>query len=109
MYRGLSLLQDEFAFYLEDAKSSLLLVPANGNTNAEQAAAKLGVPVVAISSSYRNGISTPSYILPGIEHILGLQWVRSATSDSFTPCHQCFNGLHACLIWKLQQLGIIQR
>ena len=95
MYGGLSLLQDEFAFYLEDAKSSLLLVPASGNTNAEQAAAKLGVPFVAISSSYRKGISTPSYILPGIDHIRGLQLVRRATSDSFTPCHQCSDGLRA--------------
>eukprot|EP00897_Mesotaenium_endlicherianum_P001322 jgi/Mesen1/1217/ME000129S00316 len=38
--------QDEFKFFMEDAHSKLLLVPAaSGNPAAEQAAAALGVPV----------------------------------------------------------------
>ena len=41
--------QDEFKFYLEDASSKLLVVPAGGNTNAEAAAAQLGVPVATFA------------------------------------------------------------
>jgi hypothetical protein len=42
-------LQDEFKFYLEDASSKLLIVPSGGNSNAEAAAADLGVPVATFS------------------------------------------------------------
>ena len=38
-------LQDEFAFYLEDANSKLLVVPASGNAAAEAAAQHKRVPV----------------------------------------------------------------
>lgn len=41
--------QDEFKFYLEDASSKLLVVPAGGNANAEAAAADQGVPVASFS------------------------------------------------------------
>lgn len=36
---------EEFEFYLGDSKSKLLLLPAEGNTAAETAAAKIGLPV----------------------------------------------------------------
>lgn len=36
---------EEFEFYLADSKSKLLLLPAEGNTAAETAAAKIGLPV----------------------------------------------------------------
>ena len=45
------LLQGEFAFFIEDAASKLLLVPPAGNKLAEQAAADLNVPVAALSIS----------------------------------------------------------
>ncbi|KAI8470710.1 MAG: hypothetical protein J3K34DRAFT_377006 [Monoraphidium minutum] len=37
--------QDEFTWYMEDAKSRLLILPPSGNAAAEAAAAALGVPV----------------------------------------------------------------
>lgn len=36
---------EEFEFYLADSKSKLLLLPAEGNTAAETAAAKIALPV----------------------------------------------------------------
>lgn len=42
-------LEDEFVFFLEDAESTLLLVPAKeGNKHAEAAAARLNLPVAGI-------------------------------------------------------------
>ena len=40
--------QDEFAFFIEDASSKLLLVPSGGNAPAEQAAAKLKVLIATL-------------------------------------------------------------
>ena len=40
--------QDEFAFFIEDASSKMLLVPSGGNAPAEQAAAKLNVPIATL-------------------------------------------------------------
>lgn len=47
------MLQDEFKFFMDDAKSRLLLVPSEGNSTAEKAAADLHVPIAtfAITSS----------------------------------------------------------
>ncbi len=47
------MLQDEFKFFMDDAKSRLLLVPSEGNSTAEKAATDLHVPVAtfAITSS----------------------------------------------------------
>lgn len=48
--------QDEFTFFMEDAASKLLVVPASGNTAAEEAAFKLNVPVWSIALSWTSGI-----------------------------------------------------
>ena len=50
-------LQDEFKFYLEDAKSKLLLVPKKGNAKAEAAAHSLQVDIAAYSLSWSSGLS----------------------------------------------------
>lgn len=47
----LALDQDEFRFYLEDAQSKLLIVPAGGNATAEAAAQELGVPQATFAFS----------------------------------------------------------
>lgn len=52
---GASNVQDEFKFYMEDAKSKLLLVPTSGNQNAEQAAKELGVPVAVLAFKQSGG------------------------------------------------------
>lgn len=39
---------DEFKFFMDDAKSKLLLVPSEGNSTAEKAAADLSVPIAAL-------------------------------------------------------------
>lgn len=41
-------MQDEYKFYMEDAASKLLLVPASGSKHAEAAASGLNVPVAAM-------------------------------------------------------------
>lgn len=41
--------RDEFNFYLEDAQSKLLIVPARGNAKAEAAAKDRGVPVAVFA------------------------------------------------------------
>eukprot|EP01134_Creolimax_fragrantissima_P000096 CFRG0096T1 len=41
----------EFEFYLNDIKSDVLIVPDGGNKYAEEAAAKLGIPVCTLSTS----------------------------------------------------------
>lgn len=51
-------MQDEFKFYLEDAQSKLLIVPAGGNVTAEGAAEDLGVPVAVFAFS--SGAATPA-------------------------------------------------
>ncbi len=51
-------MQDEFKFYLEDAQSKLLIVPAGGNVTAEGAAEDLGVPVAVFAFS--SGAAAPA-------------------------------------------------
>lgn len=46
--RHVGCVQDEYRFYMEDAASKLLLVPASGNKHAEAAASGLNVPVAAM-------------------------------------------------------------
>ncbi len=53
----LSAEQGEFQFFIEDAASKLLLVPASGNKLAEQAASKLSVPIAALHISEASGIT----------------------------------------------------
>lgn len=48
-------LQDEFKFYLEDAKSKLLLVPSDGNKAAQGAASSLGVPAASFTMQHTRG------------------------------------------------------
>ena len=50
------LAQEEFHFYLEDAKSRLLLVPASGNAKAEEAAKRLKVPVATLALPVSKGL-----------------------------------------------------
>ena len=47
--------QDEVKFYVGDAASKLLLVPARGNREAEKAAAELNVPIATVSVSWTEG------------------------------------------------------
>lgn len=53
-------MQDEFHFYLEDASSKLLLVPAKGNSKAQQAAEQLRVPVATLSLSESGELYDPA-------------------------------------------------
>ena len=56
-------LQDEFKFYLEDAKSKLLLVPKKGNAKAEAAARSLQVDIAAYSLSWSSGPSLDLHLV----------------------------------------------
>lgn len=47
--------QDEFKFFMEDAKSKLLLVPSEGNSTAEKAASDLHVPIAALKITSSGG------------------------------------------------------
>ena len=49
-------LQGEFEFFIEDAASKLLFVPASGNELAEQAASKLNVPIATLRISESSGL-----------------------------------------------------
>lgn len=46
---------DEFEFYMDDAKSKVLIVPPEGNAAAQQAAAKLRVPVLTLRITWSKG------------------------------------------------------
>lgn len=48
---------DEVEFYLEDLSSNLLLVPSQGNKEAEQAATKQGVPVAVAFANERGAVT----------------------------------------------------
>jgi acyl-CoA synthetase (AMP-forming)/AMP-acid ligase II len=43
--------EDEFTFYIEDAKSSLVIVPDEGVHNAEAAAKTLSLPILSVKFS----------------------------------------------------------
>ena len=63
--------QDEVKFYMGDAASKLLLVPARGNREAEKAAAELNVPAATLSVSWSEGALQPVAIL---FHVLVMFW-----------------------------------
>lgn len=66
---------EEFEFYLGDSKSKLLLLPAEGNTAAETAAAKIGLPVAKCRFSILSeGIGSVEFVSesPGFDLDLGL-------------------------------------
>lgn len=48
--------QDEYGFYMEDAASKLLLVPATGSKHAEAAASKLSVPVASMQLRHQGDL-----------------------------------------------------
>ena len=52
------MLQDEFKFFMDDAKSRLLLVPCEGNSTAEEAAADLHVPIATLAITSSGGEHT---------------------------------------------------
>jgi acyl-CoA synthetase (AMP-forming)/AMP-acid ligase II len=54
--------EDENKFYMEDAASKLLLVPARGNEHAEAAASSLNIPIATVSLSWAYG-TLPSHSL----------------------------------------------
>ena len=58
---GDAFLQDEFKFFMDDAKSKLLLVPTEGNQVAEKAATDLNVPVASFALS-RSGGRRPAVV-----------------------------------------------
>lgn len=47
--------EEENKFYMEDAASKLLIVPARGSKHAEAAASGLNIPIVAISVNWAYG------------------------------------------------------
>lgn len=47
--------QDEFKFFMEDAKSKLLLVPSEGNSTAEKAATDLQLPIATLKITPSGG------------------------------------------------------
>ena len=47
--------QDEFKFFMEDAKCKLLLVPSEGNSTAEKAASDLQVPIATLKITSSSG------------------------------------------------------
>ena len=47
--------QGEFKFYMQDAASKLLIVPARGNKASESAASSLTIPIAAISLGWTDG------------------------------------------------------
>ena len=51
----MNLFQDEFKFFMEDAKSKLLLVPSEGNSTAEKAASDLQVPIATLKITSSSG------------------------------------------------------
>ena len=53
--------QDEFKFFMEDAKSKLLLVPSEGNSTAEKAASDLQVPIATLKITASSGKHSCSY------------------------------------------------
>jgi hypothetical protein len=55
----LTTVQDEFSFYLEDTASKLLLLPADGNLAARQAAEKLKVPIAHLTVTVNPGELKP--------------------------------------------------
>lgn len=66
---------EEFEFYLGDSKSKLLLLPAEGNTAAETAAAKIGLPVATCRFSILSeGTGSVEFVSesPGFDLDLGL-------------------------------------
>lgn len=66
---------EEFEFYLGDSKSKLLLLPAEGNTAAETAAAKIGLPVAKCRFSILSeGTGSVEFVSesPGFDLDLGL-------------------------------------
>ena len=62
--------QDEVKFYMGDAASKLLLVPARGNREAEKAAADLNVPAATISVSWSEGAVQPAITSAGHQLLL---------------------------------------
>lgn len=53
--------QDEYKFYLKDAESKLVIVPAiDGNKDCEAAARELGIPVASCSLSCKEGLDNVS-------------------------------------------------
>lgn len=53
-------MQDEYTFYMEDASSKLLLVPATGSKHAEAAASRLNVPVASMQLKHQGDLHPPS-------------------------------------------------
>lgn len=85
--------EDEFKFYLEDANSTLLLVPgAEGNKAAEAASKTLGLPIAGVhwekgSSSGDEIVLTPKdkvEVAPEPEVLL-----LDPFTFSFAYCHAC--------------------
>ena len=50
--------QDEFKFFMDDAKSKLLLVPTEGNSTAERAATDLHIPIATLALTSSGGTLT---------------------------------------------------
>ena len=61
--------EDENKFYMEDAASKLLIVPAHGSKHAEAAASGLNIPVASISILWAYGAcSTPPCMIGSSSH-----------------------------------------
>ena len=56
------MMQDEYKFYMEDAASKLLLVPATGSKHAEAAASKLSIPVASMQLQQQSELALSSSV-----------------------------------------------
>ncbi len=74
------MLQDEYTFYMEDASSKLLLVPATGSKQAEAAASRLNVPVASMQLE-QQGASN-------------LFCTTQALKGAIPGCHWCVLGIY---------------
>lgn len=80
---------EEFEFYLADSKSKLLLLPAEGNTAAETAAAKIGLPVAKCRFSILSeGTGSVEFVSesPGFDLDLGLIGKGEADIEAELSC-----------------------
>ena len=77
--------QEEFQFYYEDANSKLVLVPAKGNGNAEDAAKACKVPVASLAVELGPG---PSPMLNLHDH-LSMSMLCKPTHLQLAPALQC--------------------
>lgn len=76
---------DEFEFYMDDAKSKLLIVPPEGNAAAQRAAAKLRVPVLTLRITWSKGMQGLCTYQKRATHIFIRRLCRGAGGQERPP------------------------